>query len=74
MVTLERKRIAVFSQRIEGAASGTQSCPALRTMYALVPKGAQAVWDELRPEGRMNLRVLYFGGVPTVLLLRFFAS
>lgn len=33
-----------------------------RTMYALVPEGAQRVWDELRPEGRMNLRVVYHGG------------
>ncbi len=47
MVTLERRRIAVFSQRIEGAASGTQSCPALRTMYALVKAAKSMVIEPM---------------------------
>jgi hypothetical protein len=34
-----------------------------RTFYQLVPKGAQEAWDELRPEGSVDLSIAYRGGV-----------
>ena len=34
-----------------------------RTFYQLVPKGAQDAWDELRPEGSVDLTITYRGAI-----------